>query len=305
MNISSEWRQVLTSALGSALVQRALAGGSLDAVGADVALKQSRAEKAPLAGQTVLVTGASSGIGRAVALELCERGARPVLVARSLDRLNDVAREITSRGGTSRVYAADLSSAASAAELVRQLEADGVVVDVLINNAGRSIRRPLDEAYQREHDYERTMAINYFGAVRLILALLPGMRARRRGHVINVSSAGVQIGAPLFSAYVASKAALDGFTRVAAAETAGDDVFFTTVHMPLVRTKMIEPTVAYRDVEALTPEAAARLVLRPLQTRERQLGTRVAQLVSLAYVLAPALLESALGWGSRLDTGPL
>jgi short-subunit dehydrogenase len=253
----------------------------------------------------VLVTGASSGIGRAVALELAAHGARPVLVARSLDKLQELARAIDAAGGSARVYAADLSSGASTADLVARLEADGVVVDALINNAGRSIRRPLEEAYERVHDYERTMALNYFGALRLILALLPGMRARRRGHVINVSSAGVQIGAPLFSAYVASKAALDGFTRVAAAETAGDDVHFTTVHMPLVRTKMIEPTLAYRSVSALTPEAAAQLVLRPLLTKERQLGTRLAQLVSLAYVVAPSLLESALGFGTRLEAATL
>jgi len=223
-----------------------------------------------------------------------------VLVARSLDKLQAVADTIAAAGGSARLYAADLSSASSSALLLERLETDGVIVDVLINNAGRSIRRSLAEACERAHDYERTMALNYFGSLRLILGLLPGMRARRKGHVINVSSAGVQIGAPLFSAYVASKAALDGFTRVAAAETADDQVYFTTVNMPLVRTPMIEPTKAYRDVPALSPEAAARLVLRPLITRERQLGTRVALLCSLGYVLAPGLLESALGLGSRL-----
>jgi NAD(P)-dependent dehydrogenase (short-subunit alcohol dehydrogenase family) len=141
------------------------------------------------------------------------------------------------------------------------------------------------------------MALNYFGSLRLILGLLPGMRARGRGHVINVSSAGVQMGTPLFSAYVASKAALDAFSRVAAAEVRDDGVRFSTIHMPLVRTPMIEPTPTYRGVPALHPELAADLVLRPLVTREVELGTRLARLVSLGRVLAPGAIEAAVSWG--------
>ena len=144
------------------------------------------------------------------------------------------------------------------------------------------------------------MALNYFGSVRLILGLLPAMRARKRGHVINVSSAGVQMGTPLFSAYVASKAALDAFARVAASETRDDGVLFSTVHMPLVRTPMIAPTEAFRELPALEPEEAAEIVLRPLVTGESQLGTRVAGLVSLGYVLAPALIERMVSYGHRL-----
>jgi short-subunit dehydrogenase len=285
----------LKATLGEAIVKSALTGASLEVHGLGIARKSPL-----LVNQTVLVTGASSGIGRAVALELAALGAKLVLVARSLEKLQEVQSAIVAQDGSAEIYAADLSSATSTARLLERLERDGVVVDVLINNAGRSIRRSLVEGCERAHDYERTMALNYFGALRLILGLLPGMRARRKGHVVNVSSAGVQLGAPLFSAYVASKAALEGFTRVAAAETARDQVYFTTVNMPLVRTPMIEPTAEYRDVPALSPEAAARLVLRSLVTRERQLGTRVALLCSLGYVLAPALLESALGLGSRL-----
>jgi short-subunit dehydrogenase len=255
---------------------------------------------AALAGRTVLVSGASSGIGRAVALKAADAGAHVVLVARSADRLRCLEAEIRRRGGRARSYAVDLSSTASTNELLSQLAAAGVVVDVLVNNAGRSIRRSIGESSDRLHDFERTMALNYFGSLRLILALLPDMRARRHGHVINVSSAGAQMSTPLFSAYVASKAALDAFTRVAASEAQVDGVCFTTVYMPLVRTPMIAPTRAYRDAPALTPEQAADLVLRPLVTHERELGMGIAKLFHLAHVAAPGALEAMLGWGHRL-----
>ena len=253
-----------------------------------------------LAGKSVLVSGASSGIGRAVALKVAQAGATAVLVARSDEKLRDLATDIVDSGGRGLVYAADLSSRESADALIARLGEDGVSIDVLVNNAGRSIRRSIDVSCERIHDYERTMALNYFGSLRLILGLLPGMRARKTGHVINVSSAGVQVGTPLFSAYIASKAALDAFTRVAAAEMRDTGVRFTTVHMPLVRTPMIAPTEAYRDAPALTPDEAADLVLRPLVTHEKQLGTRLGSLFGLAHIVAPDALEQALNAGHRL-----
>lgn len=258
-----------------------------------------------LAGRRVLVTGASSGIGRAVALRVAGAGGTAVLVARSQEKLDALRAEIEAHGGRALSCTADLSSAASAGELLSRLEAERVAIDVLVNNAGRSIRRPIHESFERAHDYERTMALNYFGSLRLILGLLPGMRARGRGHVINVSSAGVQMGTPLFSAYVASKAALDAFTRVAASETLNDGVRFTTVHMPLVRTPMIAPTDAYRDVPALTPEEAADLVLRPLLTHEKQLGTRIGNLFAVGHAAAPALFERMANFGLRLQASAL
>jgi len=253
-----------------------------------------------LSGQTVLITGASSGIGRAIALRVADTKATLVLVARSTDKLWELERAIRLGGGNARSYAADLSSGPSVDALLAELARDGMAIDVLINNAGRSIRRSIDQAARRVHDYERTMALNYFGSLRLILGFVPGMRARKRGHIINVSSAGVQMGTPLFSAYVASKAALDAFTRVAAGETRDDQVRFSTVHMPLVRTPMIAPTEEYRDVDALSPEQAADLVLRPLITHEKQLGTRLANLFSLAHVVAPDIVERVVAYGHRL-----
>jgi short-subunit dehydrogenase len=253
-----------------------------------------------LAGQHVLISGASSGIGRAVALKVADAGATAVLVARSADKLQELMVTIEQRGGRARVYPADLSRSTSAQALLAKLASDGVVIDVLVNNAGRSIRRPIEQAYERVHDYERTMALNYFGALRLILGLLPGMRTRKRGHIINVSSAGVQMATPLFSAYIASKAALDAFTRVAAGETRSDGVHFTTVHMPLVRTPMIAPTEEYQHVPTLSPEQAADIVMRALVTHEKQLGTRLARLFSLAHIVAPQAVERLLDVGHRM-----
>lgn len=256
--------------------------------------------EAVLSGQTVLITGASSGIGRAVALKAAAAGASVILVARSDDKLRELKAVIEHNGGKARAYSADLSSGASTGSLLAQLRADGVAIDLLVNNAGRSIRRSVDASSARLHDFERTMALNYFGSLRLILALLPGMRARKRGHIINVSSAGAQMSTPLFSAYIASKAALDAFTRVAASEARHDGVRFTTVYMPLVRTPMIAATAAFVRMPALSPEQAADMVLRPLVTHETRLGTRLANLFSLGQVVAPALAERLLSFGHRM-----
>jgi short-subunit dehydrogenase len=282
-----------------ALAQVALTGGSaVPSPGTRLWFAPPRERS--LAGKTVLVTGASSGIGRATALQLAEAGAKVVLVARGFAKLDDLAKEILLQGGSCVCYAADLSSAESTETLLWRLAADGVNVDVLVNNAGRSIRRAIEHSYGRVHDFERTMALNYFGSLRLILGVLPGMRARKCGQIVNISSSGVQMGTPLFSAYVASKAALDAFARVAAGEVLADNVRFTTVHMPLVRTPMIEPTAEYRDVPALSPEEAAALVLHALVTREAQVGTGLARLFNLWHVLAPQSVERFVNFSYRL-----
>src|SRR4249919_1727404 len=147
-------------------------------------------------------------------------------------------------------------------------------VDVVVNNAGRSIRRGVGLSYDRFHDYERTMQVNYFGAVRLILALLPAMRERRFGHIINVSSIGTQTNPPRFSAYVASKAALDAFSRVIASEMVEDKIAITTINMPLVRTPMIAPTRMYDMFPAITPEEAAEMITKAMVTRPKKVATK-------------------------------
>jgi NAD(P)-dependent dehydrogenase (short-subunit alcohol dehydrogenase family) len=173
-------------------------------------------------------------------------------------------------------------------------------VDILVNNAGRSIRRSVALSYDRFHDYERTIQLNYLGSLRLILALLPAMRARKSGHIINISSIGVQTNPPRFSAYVASKAALDAFTRVVSSEVIGDGITFTTIHMPLVRTPMIAPTKMYDAFPAISPEEAADMICEALRSRPKEMGTRLGKLGEVAYTLSPRTMDRLLHLAYRV-----
>jgi NAD(P)-dependent dehydrogenase (short-subunit alcohol dehydrogenase family) len=248
-----------------------------------------------IAGRTVLITGASSGIGRATALAVARAGAIPLLVARSGDKLEEVRAEIEQAGGTARVYPCDITDEEAVGATVKQMVADHPDgIDFLVNNAGRSIRRSVQLSYDRMHDFERTVALNYFAAVRMILALLPHMTERQFGHVVNVSSIGVQTAPPRFSAYVASKAALDAFSRVVASETYGEGVTFTTIHMPLVRTPMIRPTRIYDAFPTLSPDDAAELVLRALTDRPKRVSTRLGTFGEVSYAVAPKLVDAVL-----------
>jgi thioester reductase-like protein/short-subunit dehydrogenase len=247
-----------------------------------------------LDGRIVMITGASSGIGRETALRVAAEGGVPLLVARRAEELEKVRAEIEEAGGRASVYAADITDPDSVATLVAAVMGDHGRVDMLVNNAGRSIRRSVRLSYDRFHDYERTMAVNYFGAVRLTLALLPGMSRRRFGHIVNISSIGVQTNPPRFSAYLGSKAALDAFARVVASETYGDGVTFTTIHMPLVRTPMIAPTNIYNAFPTKSPDEAADMVMRALRDRPKHIGTPLGTAGSLAHTLAPKLTDAVL-----------
>ncbi|MEO9140087.1 MAG: SDR family oxidoreductase, partial [Jatrophihabitans sp.] len=201
-------------------------------------------------GKTVMITGASSGIGRATALRVGSAGAKVILVARGVEKLEQTRIEIEDLGGEAFVHRCDLSDLSDIERMAKEVLQEHGRVDILVNNAGRSIRRSIALSYDRMHDFERTMQLNYFGPVRLILSLLPIMRqtapdGRKGGHIINVSSIGVQANIPRFSAYVASKAALDAFSRCIASEVIDDGVHLSTIHMPLVRTPMIAPTKMY------------------------------------------------------------
>ncbi len=248
---------------------------------------------AAVAGRHVMITGASSGIGAAAARSLAAAGAILILVARDAERLEHTRGEIAAAGGEAHVFAADLSDGESVESLVARVLAEHPV-DVLVNNAGRSIRRSASDAQERFHDYERTMALNYFGAARLTMALLGPMRERGGGHIVNVSTIGVQINPPRFSAYVASKAALDAFTRVVSSEVIGDGITFTTIHMPLVRTPMIEPTRLYDDFPAISAEEAAEMICEAIRSRPKQIGTRLGTVGEVAYALAPKLVDQLL-----------
>ncbi|MDE1949388.1 MAG: SDR family oxidoreductase, partial [Burkholderiales bacterium] len=207
----------------------------------DPALKIDHSLRGTVAGKVVLVTGGSSGIGLAAAAKFAEAGAITIICARDADKLAAAKKEIEAAAGKDAIvitYTADIANEESCKALVEKLQAEHGGVDFLINNAGRSIRRAIEAAYDRFHDYERTMQLNYFGALRITTGLLPGMVAKRKGHVVNISSISVLVNAPRFAAYVASKAALDAWTRCAASEFADQGVTFTTVNMPLVRTPM-------------------------------------------------------------------
>jgi len=244
--------------------------------------------------KVVVVTGASSGIGKATALKLASAGAKVMLVARGEEKLIDTKKEIESAGGKSWIYTCDVSDMASCDALVAKVLKDHSGCDYLINNAGRSIRRGVLNSLDRFHDFERTMQLNYFGALRLIMGFLPGMVANKRGHIINISSIGVLSNAPRFSAYVASKSALDSFAACAASEFIDKGVDFTTINMPLVRTPMIAPTKMYENVPTLSPEQAAELVVEAIVYKPVRIATRLGIFGAVSHAVAPKLTQILL-----------
>ncbi len=266
----------------------------------DPDLRRGGTLKEALDGRHVMITGASSGIGRSTALKVAAAGGVPLLVARNVEKLEEVRAEIVAGGGTAYVYAADISDIESIERLLERVLADHRNVDMLVNNAGRSIRRSIALSYDRFHDFERTIQLNYFGAVKLIIGLLPHMRERGSGHIVNVSSIGVQTNPPRFSAYVASKAALDAFSRVVASEVIGDGVTFTTIHMPLVRTPMIAPTKMYDAFPAISPEEAADMICEALRARPKEMGTRMGKFGEVAYTLSPSTVDRLLHLAYRV-----
>ena len=260
----------------------------------DPDLFKDRSFEAAVNGRTVVITGASSGIGRAAAFKIARAGGIPLLVARSLDKLEETKSEIEAEGGTAYVYSADLADTDSIDGLVARMLSDHAAIDMLVNNAGRSIRRSVSLSLDRFHDYERTMQLNYFGTIKLVMGLMPHMKERHFGHIVNVSSIGVQTNPPRFSAYVASKAALDAFTRVVSSEVVGDGITFTTIHMPLVRTPMIAPTKMYDSFPTITPDEAADMVCEALRSKPKQINTRLGTFGEVAYALAPKAVDQIL-----------
>jgi NAD(P)-dependent dehydrogenase (short-subunit alcohol dehydrogenase family) len=253
-----------------------------------------------LAGKTVVVTGASSGIGRATALKVAQAGGIALLVARGPDKLEATAREIEALGGGAYVYPCDLADLEAIDALSKQIASDHGTVDVIVNNAGRSIRRSLHLSYDRFHDFERTMRLNYFGAIRLVMGLTPKMKDGGGGHVVNISSIGVQTNPPRFSAYVASKAALDAWARVVSSELIGDGITFTTIHMPLVKTPMIAPTRIYDAFPTITPAQAADLVLKAIKDEPHEINTRLGTAGEVIHALAPKTMFRVLHLAYRI-----
>ncbi|WP_433561156.1 SDR family NAD(P)-dependent oxidoreductase [Nocardia sp. CA-151230] len=233
---------------------------------------REKALREVVSGEIILVTGASHGIGKAAARKLAAAGATVLLVARSLEDLERVAAEIREAGGTAYVYQSDITEFDAVEALGQRVLAEHGRVDVMINNAGRSIRRPIDESYERFHDFTRTIDVNYLGPVRLLLTLLPSMREHRRGHIVNISTWGLRMPpAPRWSAYGASKGAFDIWLRTVATEIAADGVTTTSVYMPLVHTRMSAPT-DFSGVPGLTADEAADLICHAVVARPLEIS---------------------------------
>ncbi|OBK19898.1 SDR family oxidoreductase [Mycobacterium asiaticum] len=250
--------------------------------------------RGPLVGRHVIITGASSGIGRASALAVAERGATVFALARNGEALDQLVADIRANGGQAYAFTCDVTDSASVDATVKDILGRFDHVDYLVNNAGRSIRRSVVNSTDRLHDYERVMAVNYFGAVRMVLALLPHWRERRLGHVVNVSSAGVLARNPKYSSYLPTKAALDAFSDVVASETLSDHITFTNIHMPLVATPMITPSNRLNPVPAISAGHAAAMVVRGLIDKPARIDTPLGTLAEVGNHFAPALSRRIL-----------
>lgn len=255
----------------------------------------------PLLGAIVLVTGASAGIGEATAKAVARRGAHVILVARRAEELDRVVGEIEAAGGTASSYALDLTDGDAVDALVADLLREHGAVDYVVNNAGRSIRRSLELSHDRFHDFERMMAINFFGPVRLTMGLLPAMREQRFGHVVNIVTWGNQIKAPKFAAYIAAKSALDVFGRIMGREAFFDNVTCTNMRVALVATDMIGPTEAYADRRAETPEHCAERVVRALEDRPVTVDGVVGTVAEYANLIAPRLTDFLIAGVDRRE----
>ena len=259
-----------------------------------------RSLKGKVKGKVVVITGGSSGIGLSTAEKVAAAGATTVIVARGEEELFKARDAMKAAGGKVFAYTADLADMADCDRLVSTILAEHGHVDILVNNAGRSIRRSIELSYDRFHDFERTMQLNYFGSLRLIMGFMPGMVTRRKGHIINISSIGVLANSPRFSAYVASKAALDAFSRCAQGELSGKGISFTTINMPLVKTPMIAPTKMYDSVPTLTPDEAADLVVKGIIEKPSRIATRLGVTASVINALAPKAYEVVMNTAFEL-----
>ena len=266
----------------------------------DPALFVDQSLRGCVGGKTILVTGGSAGIGKAIAMKLAEAGAKTILVARDPDKLAATAADFAAHDLDVVTYSADISDPAQCAAFAERVKAEHGGIDVLINNAGRSIRRSIENSYDRPHDFERLMRLNYFAAIQLSMAFLPGMCQRRSGHIVNVSSIGALATPPRFSAYVASKAALEAWSDCAASEYLDRGVSFTNVNMPLVRTEMIAPTKFYEHVPTLDPDEAAQMVVDALINKPARVATKLGRFAQAVHALAPNLGRIVLNTAFRM-----
>jgi NAD(P)-dependent dehydrogenase (short-subunit alcohol dehydrogenase family) len=264
-------------------------------IAARLAAYRPAAKTIDLVDKRILLTGASSGIGESAAEEFARLGATVVVAARRKDLLDAVVGRIEDRGGTAIAIACDLSDMDAVDALAAEVEERLGGVDILINNAGRSIRRPLAQSLERWHDVERTMVLNYYSPLRLIRGVAPGMLKRGDGHIINVATWGVfSEASPLFSVYNASKAALSSVSRVIETEWAPKGVHSTTLYYPLVATPMIAPTKQYEGLPALTSQEAAGWMITAARTRPVRIAPRMAVVARTMDTVGPGVATTLI-----------
>lgn len=249
------------------------------------------------AGKTIVITGASSGIGEAAAIKLATRGAKVILVARREEELQRVQQEIESLGGTAFCYPADLSDEASVEATTLKIIEEHAPIDVLVNNAGRSIRRQIKDSLDRLHDFKRTMQLNYYAAVQMTLLMLPHMLERKQGQIINVSSMSALIPTPFYAAYVGSKGALDAFSRSVAAELTDKGIQITTINYPLVKTPMTAPTKAYKYIKQMDVRDAADWIVKAVEKRPARITSGMGSAWGMATSAMPT---TTVKWTGRL-----
>jgi NAD(P)-dependent dehydrogenase (short-subunit alcohol dehydrogenase family) len=262
--------------------------------------------RSAVSGKTVLITGASYGIGEATARKLAAAGARVLIVARSAERLDDVAASINTGGGQAVAYPTDLSDEDAVSDLAKEINENHGPLDIVVSNAGKSLRRSLHQQYNRPHDFQRTIDINYLGPIWLLLGLLPAMREKGlekgRRHLINVSSVGVRVApGPQWGAYQASKGAFDRWLRSVSPELHSDGIDVSTIYFALVRTRMIEPTPLLGRLPGLTPDEAADAIAKVIIERPRTNEPPWVWPAEIASVLfaGPAELAARL-WYRRM-----
>ncbi len=272
----------------------------------DPDLFKDRSLSGAIGGKTVMITGASSGIGKAAAIKCAAAGAKVLLVARTPEKLEETKAEIEEAGGEAHIHRADLSDTDDVERMAEEVLAEHGKVDILVNNAGRSIRRSIAISYDRFHDFERTMQLNYFGSLRLILSLLPAMRKRAQGAARRAATSSTSARSACRPTPRASrptsprKAALDAWSRCAASEMVDDNVSITTIHMPLVRTPMIAPTKMYDAFPTITPEEAADMICDAMIRKPKKVATRLGNFGELLYNVAPKASDAILNTAYKL-----
>ena len=218
-------------------------------------------------GKTILITGASYGIGEALAHRLAETGAHLILVARTAERLKALADDLATTAASVRWRSVDLRVEEEVADLIAWVRGNYSQLDALILNAGKSIHRAFYDSLDRYHDVTRTITTNYTSSAQLIMGLAT-LLPHGSGQIIASNAASTLMPpAPGWSAYQASKSALDSYLRAIRPELRQRGVVISLLYLPLVRTRMIAPTEMYRSAPALTPEEAAERIASLLCSR--------------------------------------